>query len=115
MLTTSSQPPGSVGCVRLVWPVLAVVLLAGCRDAKGDAISRGAADGAWRAVVEDWYVDRRFDRAHSCGAVREAMARLPADGGAGVRLREVFKTYEARVCTAQRLRERATPVVRDSP
>lgn len=31
----------------------------------------------WRAVIDDWYDNGRFDRAHRCGAIREAIERLP--------------------------------------
>lgn len=32
-----------------------------------------------RSVIDDWYDNGEFDRTHRCGAVREAIARLPRD------------------------------------
>ena len=35
---------------------------------------------AWRAVIDDWYDNGRFDHDHECGAVREAAEHVPRSG-----------------------------------
>lgn len=40
--------------------------------------SRDVSEREWRAVIDDWYDNGAFDRAHRCAAVREAIGRLPS-------------------------------------
>jgi hypothetical protein len=50
----------------------------------------------WKAVINDWYDNGRFDHPHSCAAVRAAERRLPvlpySDAPA------TFRRYEAKRC-----------------
>jgi hypothetical protein len=52
----------------------------------------------WKAVVNDWLDDRRFEHPHSCAAVRAAVRHLPDDGVAFADARGAFLRYAAKVC-----------------
>jgi hypothetical protein len=73
------------------------LVMAGCSShAHRKAAPSAAAPLAWRAAMNDWFDNARFDRPHSCAAVTEAARELPA----AVRSSSLpaFRRYEARVC-----------------
>src|SRR4051794_25417201 len=70
----------------------ALLLAAGCGH---DAARRPVTAAEWKAVIRDWVPDRRFDRDHSCAAVREAVAHLPT--GKYRSPLPTFRSYERKV------------------
>lgn len=50
-----------------------------------------------RAVIDDWYDNGVFDRAHRCGAVRAAILRLPRDRPYSSVLDD-FRRYAEQIC-----------------
>lgn len=51
----------------------------------------------WRDVLEDWY-DGRFDQWHSCGAVQEAIHRLPSTTPMFSSVHDDLRAYAHGVC-----------------
>ena len=49
-------------------------------------------------MINDWLDDGRFERPHSCAAVRAAVRHLPDDGVAFRDPRGAFLRYAAKVC-----------------
>jgi hypothetical protein len=56
------------------------------------------ADEAWRAVIDDWYVDGVLDDRHSCAAVRAAIERVPRSGPSSLTAFEDLRRDERRRC-----------------
>lgn len=52
----------------------------------------------WRAVIDDWYDNGELDEVHRCGAVREAIARVPIGGREITTAREDLLAYAEQVC-----------------
>lgn len=52
----------------------------------------------WKAVIDDWYDNGEFDRAHRCAAVREAIAHVPAQGPNYHTTTEDLLAYSEQVC-----------------
>src|SRR5207253_4913678 len=76
----------------------AVVVMSGCSSHKHSQPSsmRRVSPLAWRDAMNDWFDNDRFDRPHSCAAVKEAARELPSDFRA--RALPAFRRYEGRVC-----------------
>ena len=55
-------------------------------------------DPAWRAVIDDWYYNGRFDEQHDCAAVREMADRLPTGGRDYSSVHADFAAYADLVC-----------------
>ncbi len=51
----------------------------------------------WKAVIQDWYDNRKFTHRHSCAATRAALEHVPADGTA-LAVADALRRYESRVC-----------------
>jgi PBP1b-binding outer membrane lipoprotein LpoB len=75
-----------------------VVILSGCSSHKPAAPStvRAVNPPAWRAAMNDWFDNDRFDRPHSCAAVKEAARELPSS--LRQRALPAFRRDERRVC-----------------
>lgn len=82
--------------------VALVVALAsgGCagRSASSKPRSSRATAAEWRAAINDWYDDGRFETRHSCEAVREALNRLATNPGPYNTAAEDLRRYARRVC-----------------
>lgn len=57
-----------------------------------------AGSTGWKAVFADWYGNGKFDRWHSCTAVREAITHLPADGAIYSTVADDLAAYARTVC-----------------
>lgn len=55
-------------------------------------------DPDWRAVIDDWYDNGRFDEQHECAAVREMAERLPTGGRDYSSVHDDFERYADLVC-----------------
>jgi hypothetical protein len=60
--------------VRIFVLVLVTAALAACGSSHIPASAR-----SYKDVFQDWYDDGRFERPHTCTAVREAIRHLPSD------------------------------------
>jgi hypothetical protein len=80
--------------IRVASALASVCFVAAC----GGHAERPVPVGEWKAVINDWYDNGRFDHPHSCAAVREAERRLPDDGGAYSDPRGDLRRYEAKRC-----------------
>jgi len=76
---------------------IAVLLLAASLVACGSHRSPVPHD-TYRAVLDDWYDNGKFDRPHSCAAVRSALAHLPVDGPIYSTVYRDLEREERRVC-----------------
>ena len=53
---------------------------------------------AWRAVIDDWYVDGVIDGIHACDAVQAAIEKLPQDVRNFSSATDDLRAYADRVC-----------------
>jgi hypothetical protein len=82
--------PASIERLRLAFVKAAL-------EYQGPSLDGGRAT-EWKAVFVDWYGNGKFDRWHSCTAVKEAIKHLPVDGAVYSTISGDLAAYAKTVC-----------------